>query len=397
MDIDKQKAIALKSYNMTPPDVDVKVRSSWKQWIPFGYANDFTDTLYELYSESELQSAIINNQIKYTYGAGLKEYRSSIFQPNITERWEDFIQKCITDYCIYGAFALQLILNEDGNRFSYFHTPVSQVRLGGFSENNEIETAYLCTNWKRTNNRNVVEIKMWGTEQPKKGERYLMYCKPYDPKNIVYAIPKWASCMNWIAAEIALGVYYHTFIKNNFSANLAITFPNDVEEEKKAELYQMLTDSFGGPDAAGSILLLFGENGTCPNAAPIESVNADVYNQVCDLITKKIITGNRLTSPVLAGISTSDGFASRADETLAAYSLYKLTVIDEIRSFVMNKINYLLTLNGNPRCLTLQDYDLRKEYEGMTESNDQKEKTQIDADEDVNNKDEQIEEDNEQK
>ena len=396
MKLDKENAIALRSYNITPPEIDPKVKASWKQYIPFGYGNDFPDVLYDLYSESELQSAIINNQIKYTYGAGLKDYTASIFQPNIGERWEDFIKKCITDYCIYGAFAVQIVVSESGDRFLYYHTPVNQVRLGGFTEDNQIETAYLATNWKRTNNRNVVEIKMWGVEQPKKGERYLAYFKPYDPKQLVYAIPKWASCMNWIAAEIALGVYYHTFIKNNFSANLAITFPSDIDEDKKQELYQMLTDSFGGPDAAGSILLLFGENGTCPNAAPIESVNADVYNQVCDLITKKIITGNRLTSPVLAGISTSDGFASRADEAIAAYSLYKLTVIDEIREFVMFKINYLLTLNGQPRVLQLQDYDFRAEFEGNTTKNDEKEESQIDADNNANDTEEQIEDGTEQ-
>jgi len=396
MKLDKENSIALRSYNITPPEIDPKVKASWKQYIPFGYGNDFTDVLYDLYSESELQSAIINNQIKYTYGAGLKDYAASIYQPNIGERWEDFIKKCITDYCIYGAFAVQIVVSESGDRFLYYHTPVNQVRLGGFTEDNQIETAYLATNWKRTNNRNVVEIKMWGVEQPKKGERYLAYFKPYDPKQLVYAIPKWASCMNWIAAEIALGVYYHTFIKNNFSANLAITFPSDIDEDKKQELYQMLTDSFGGPDAAGSILLLFGENGTCPNAAPIESVNADVYNQVCDLITKKIITGNRLTSPVLAGISTSDGFASRADEAIAAYSLYKLTVIDEIREFVMFKINYLLTLNGQPRVLQLQDYDFRAEFEGNTTSNDEKEESQIDSDNNANDTEEQIEDGTEQ-
>lgn len=390
MKLDKENSIALRSYNITPPEIDPKVKASWKQYIPFGYGNDFPDVLYDLYSESELQSAIINNQIKYTYGAGLKDYAASIYQPNIGERWEDFIKKCITDYCIYGAFAVQIVVSESGDRFLYYHTPVNQVRLGGFTEDNQIETAYLATNWKRTNNRNVVEIKMWGVEQPKKGERYLAYFKPYDPKQLVYAIPKWTSCMNWIAAEIALGVYYHTFIKNNFSANLAITFPSDIDEDKKQELYQMLTDSFGGPDAAGSILLLFGENGTCPNAAPIESVNADVYNQVCDLITKKVITGNRLTSPVLAGISTSDGFASRADEAIAAYSLYKLTVIDEIREFVMFKINYLLTLNGQPRVLQLQDYDFRAEFEGNIKENDEKEESQIDADNNADNQEEQI-------
>ena len=122
----------------------------------------------------------------------------------------------------------------------------------------------------------------------------------------------------------------------------------------------------------------------------IESVDADLYNSVADLVTKQIVTGNRLTSPTLAGISTSDGFSSRADEIQAAYSLYKITVIDEIRGFIMDKVNYLLQLNGQPRCLVLDDYDLAKELSGMTVQNDEKEAEQIDADEEAKNNEQEI-------
>ena len=384
--------LAQRDYSISQPRIDIKQRAAWRKWVNFGADNLYPNLIYRLYSDSALQSAIINNQIKYTYGAGLKDYEASIFSPNLTERWEEFIRKLITDFAIFGAFAVQIIPNEDMSRFSFYHTPVNQVRLGGYNENNQIEYAYLATDWSRINSSNVVEIKMWGSEQPKKGTRYLMYCKPYNPNELFYAIPKWMSSANWIYASIALGEYYLNYIKNNFSANLAITYPCDLPEEKKEEVYNMLMESFGGSENAGNILLLFGENGAAPTISPIESVNADLYNSVADLITKNIITGNRLTSPTLAGISTSDGFASRADEILASYTLYKLTVIDDIRNFVLEKVNYLLQLNQLPRCLVLDDYDLAKELEGLTASNDVKEEEQVDADSDAENKEEMIEE-----
>ena len=389
---DTSCAIAQRDYSIHQPVIDTKQRASWKNWVAFGGDNLYTDLIYTLYSESALQRAIIDNQIKYTYGAGLREYSASIFTPNLTERWEDFLKKCITDMAIYGAFAVQIIMNEDGNRFSYYHTPVNQVRLGGYNEENIIEKAYLATDWRRISTKSVVEIKMWGSEQPSKGERYLMYCKPYNPNELFYAIPKWMSCANWIAASIALGEYYQNYIRNNFSANLSVTYPCDLDEEKKKEVYEMLTASFGGQSNAGNIVLLFGENGSAPVISSIESVDADLYNSVADLVTKQIVTGNRLTSPTLAGISTSDGFSSRADEIQAAYSLYKITVIDEIRGFIMDKMNYLLQLNGQPRCLVLDDYDLSKELNGMTAQNDEKEAEQIDADEDATNNEQEIDE-----
>ena len=194
-------------------------------------------------------------------------------------------------------------------------------------------------------------------------------------------------------ADIALSKYYLNYIKNNFSANMAIAYPSEPDDEKKAEIYQMLNASFAGEDNAGSILLLFGENGVLPTTNSIESKDADLYENVCDTVLKYIVAGNRLISPILAGLSTKSGFSSKSDEIISAYILYNLTVINEIRSFVLDKINTLLQLNGYPRCLVLQDFDIRKEFEGKTLENDEKEKEMNDTDEDAENKDKAIEED----
>ena len=394
--IDKSKAITQRNYAVELPFIDIKQRARSKQWVNFDYDNLYPARVYNMYKESPLQSAIIENQIKYAYGAGLADYDASIFTPNLTERWEDLIKKALRDYCIFQAMAIQIIPNESMSKFSFYHIPVNQVRLGAYNEDNVIEYAYLATDWSQINNKNVVQIKMWGTEQPQAGERYLWYCKPYDPNELFYAIPKWMSCANWILADIALSKYYLNYIKNNFSSNLAVKYPQEVDDDKKKEIYDMLVASFAGEENAGNILLLFGENGVLPEVGSIESVDADLYNQVTDVVLKYICSGNRLSSPILAGLSTSSGFSSKSDEIIAAYILYKITVIDEIRNFVMDKINFLLQLNGYPRCLTLQDYDFVKEFQGNTIQNDEKEKEQTNTDEDAVNKDEQITEQNEE-
>ena len=390
--INKSKAITQRNYAVDLPYIDIKQRARNKQWVSFDYDNLYPQRVYNMYKESPLQNSIINNQIVYTYGAGLADYSTSIFTPNITEDWSSLIKKCITDMCIFQAFAIQIIPNESMSKFSFYHIPVNQVRLGAYNEENVIEYGYLATDWSQINNKNVVQIKMWGSEQPKAGERYLWYCKPYDPNELFYSIPSWMSCANWILADIALSKYYLNYIKNNFSANMAIAYPNEVDDDKKAEIYEMLNASFAGEDNAGSILLLFGENGVLPTTNSIESKDADLYENVCDTVLKYIVAGNRLVSPILAGLSTHSGFSSKSDEIIAAYILYNMTIIKEIRSFVMDKINTLLSLNGYPRCLVLQDFDIVKEFDGLTRENDEKEREMNDTDEDAENKDTQIEE-----
>ena len=384
--------LAQRDYSVSQPRIDIKQRAAWKRWVSFDYDNLFPKVLYNLYADSPLQASILNNQMKYVYGAGLKDYEASIFQPNLLDRWEDIIKKCITDFCIYGAFSIQVVPSVNGDRLLFYHVPVNQVRLGAYNEENQIEYAYLATDWSRINSSNVVEIKMFGNEQPKQGERYLLYFKEYDPNELFYAIPKWYSAANWILADIALSRYYNNYIRNNFSANLAITYPCDLDEDKKKILYDSLVEAFGGEENAGNIVLLFGENGSNPVISPIESVNADLYQNVCDTVLKYIVSANRLTSPMLAGLNTSSGFSAKSDEIIASYVLYKMTLIDSIREFIMSKINYLLTLNGQPRCLVLQDYDFRSEFEGDTTVNDVKEKEQIDADNNDKDQEEQTDE-----
>lgn len=356
-------------------------------WIRYGINNLYPKEVLDLVNDSPLQKSINESVITYILGAGQEKTDENIYTPNMFETWFELFQKCAIDYVYFGAFAVQAILNESGNRFSFYHTPVDQIRFSQYNENNIIETAYLCTDWSRAQkNRNVVEIPMFGTETPQKGKSYLIYFKPYQPNNYYYPIPEYMSAANYIAADGALARYYVNYIKNNFSANLSLQFPYEPTEEKKQELYKNLMASFGGAENAGNIILLFGQDGQLPSISNVESVNADLYNAVVDVIKSAIISANRLTSPVLAGIGTSTGFSSKSDELIAAATTYRLTVINTKRKFLVDGFNKLLEMNGLNRVFNIIDFDLRNEFEGNTGNNDNVEKEGNNVDEDNNEK-----------
>lgn len=366
-----------KDYSIYQPYID---KSTRRDWVKFGYDNMYPQLCLDLANNSPLQKAILENKLSYMFGAGLAEVKENIYTPNLSESWSELLYKCMTDFVYLNAFAVQCIMSESGNKWLFYHQPVDQIRLGQYNEYNVIEKAYISTNWQRSNRNNIVEIKMWGSEQPKKGERYLMYFKRHQLGEYYYAIPSWMCSANYVAADGALAQYYNNYIRNNFSANLAIKYPCEPDEEKKKQLYQALQESFGGSENAGNILLLFGENGVTPEINAIESVNADLYNSVCDTIKLAIVSANRLTSPILAGISTSSGFSSKSDEIIAATVQYRLTVINSERQFILDKFNDLLNMNGYPRVLSIQDYNLTDEFAGATETNTDKLNEGIGAD-----------------
>lgn len=362
--------ITFRDYTIEKPYIDKMTRSN--TWVKFDYDNLYPERVLELVNSSPLQKSILESKKTYILGAGLAQTEENIYTPNMTETWADLVEKCVTDMVYLNAMAIQCILNESGNRWSFYHQPVTQVRLGNYNEHNFIEKAYLCTDWRKAQrNRNVVEIPMFGSETPQKGKAYLLYFRPEQVGEYYYAIPEFMSASNYIMADGALSQYYNNYIHNNFSANLALRFPTEPTEEKKQELYESLVASFGGAKNAGNILLLFGENGVVPEINSIESVNADLYNSVVDIIKLALVSANRLTSPILAGISTSSGFSSKSDEIIAAYNLYKLTVINQERAFILKCMNKLLEMNGHGRVFKFIDFDIRKEFEGLTEQNDQ--------------------------
>lgn len=361
--------ITQRDFSIEMPFIDKRTR---RNYVKFGWDNSYPQLCLDLANSSPLQKAILENKLSYMFGAGIAETKDNIFTPNLQESWSDLLYKCMIDYVYLNAFAVQVILNESGNRFSFYHQPVDQIRLGQYNDENVIEKSYINTDWKNNNRDQICEIKMWGSETPKKGERYLMYFKRHELGQYYYAIPQWMSAANYIAADAALSQYYNNYVRNNFSANLCLAYPTEPDEDKKKEIYENLQASFGGSENAGNILLLFGENGVLPTISSIESVNADLYNSVVDTVKLAIVSANRLTSPILAGISTSSGFSSKSDEIIAATVQYRLTVINSERQFILNKFNDLLGMNGLPRVLTIQDYNLADEFAGTTEQNTDK-------------------------
>lgn len=380
--------VAFKDYSIGMPYVERVTRNGY---VRFGADNLYPDFVLNLVNSSPLQKAITEAKRTHIIGAGLEKTENPMYTPNLYETWQELFEKCVTDYVYFSAFAIQAILNESGNKWSFYHTPVNQVRFCQYNAKNFIERAYLCTDWSRVQkNRNVAEIDMFGSETPKKGKPYLLYFRKYQPNNYYYAVPEFMSAANYIAADAALSQYYLNYIKNNFSANLSIKFPYEPTDDKKEELYRNLMASFGGADNAGNIILLFGQDGANPEISSIESVNADLYNSVVDIIKSAIISANRLTSPVLAGIGTSTGFSSKSDELIAAFTEYRLTVIADDRKFISDSFNKMLEMNGLARSFNILDFDLRKEFEGETTGNDEVQK------EGQNNEDKKVDENGEQ-
>lgn len=319
-----------------------------KGWINYDTDNLLPQRIIDLNNESAINKAVIENKVTYVCGAGVDPTRY-YGKPNPNESWDILIEKIARDYITFGGFSFQVILNEDGINKSIYHTDFCKIRVGQTNEYGKYLSFFLSNDWKKTTGKDApVEIKAYESEEITKGEPYLFYYKDYQPGLDYYPVPEYFSALNYIEADGLLGKFYRNSINNGFVPSTIITMPSNPSDVQKENFQRDIESSYAGTNGANSIVILWGES---QEVKPVvtsytASNNADLYNNVDEIIFQKIISAHRLTSPTLAGLSGSGNLSGNANEIINSYVLYNSTVINKIRRKILDTLNPFLISNG---------------------------------------------------
>lgn len=330
-----------------------------KGWISYDRDNLLPQRIIELNNNSAINKAVLENKVTYICGDGLQdsEYYG---QPNPTNTWNDLISKLAKDYVTFGGYCFQVILNENGKSMSLYHTDFSKIRVGQINDFGVYLSFFLSNDWKKTVGKYApVEIKAYGSEELTKGTPYLFYYKDYEPSLDYYPIPQYYSALNYIEADGLLGKFYRNSINNGFVPSTIITMPSNPTDKQKEEFQNDIESSYSGANGANSIVVLWGES---QEIKPVvtsytASNNADLYNNVDEIIFQKIISAHRLTSPTLAGLSGSGNLSGNSNEIINSYVLYNETVINTLRRNILSSLN-LFAINNGYKELQIKELDI---------------------------------------
>lgn len=326
-------------------------KKSTRGWINYGDDNNLPQVILDINNQSAVNKSIIDSKVTYICGSGINQ-TSYCGNPNANENWDIFIEKIARDYSTFGGFCFQLIMNENGKSISIFHTDFSKIRIGEVNEYGIPLDYYMSNDWSKTSGQYTpISIKAYGSENIRQGIPYLLYYKDYEPGLDFYPIPQYYSALNYIEADGLLGKFYRNSINNGFAPSVIITIPSNPSEDAKSQFNRDMTETFAGTNGANSIVVLYGESQDVkPTVTPfVASGNADLYNNVNDVIFQKIISAHRLSSPTLAGISGSGNLSGNASEIINSFILYNYTVIHNMRRKILSVINPFIINNGyNP-------------------------------------------------
>jgi hypothetical protein len=119
--------------------------------------------------------------------------------------------------------------------------------------------------------------------------------------------------------------------------------------EERQDIYQELASSFSGVEGAGKFFLSFSQDKEhATEIIPIESANDDYYITLENRISSRILTGHRITSPLLLGIKDigGSGLSNNKDEILVASNHFNSTVIKPIQKVLLRVFDRLIAYYG---------------------------------------------------
>ena len=331
-----------------------------KNWIEYGtddYKNLYPQFIIDLYYNSGTHSAIINATAQMIAGQDItaKETDSvelnakleNFFKnANSKETLHEVIKKCSFDFKLQGGFALNVIYSKSGQVVELYHVPVERLRVGLPNELGRVDKYYICADWSNTRRNKPQEVAAFNPLD-RTTPSQILYTGLYSPNMEMYYTPDYSSACNWALIDQKVSEYHLGNIERGFSGSYFINMNNGVPTaEERLQIERSIEKKFTGSGNAGKFVLSFSDSkDRAAEITPIEVSNADKqYLALQELLVQNIMTGHRVTSPMLLGVKTEGQLGGR-DELMQAFEIYQNTVVKPYQEHILKTLEKILLVN----------------------------------------------------
>jgi hypothetical protein len=347
-------------------------------FISFGSDYGFPIKLIDLMNYSSIHSTCINATVDSIIGNGLTTTNPETldFANYENESWNDIFKKVAKDLKLFGGFALEIIWSKDRTKVAeVYHIDFSYLRAKEKNFRGKVPGYYIWDEWNGINsyvNQSLTDIPFLPTYNPnkKQDEPSQVYVyQAYRPCMRYYPVPDYVGALKVIELDAQIDNFHLNNITNGVVPSLAITTFTNANEEEREAIEIMLRNQYGGTENAGSLIYMDVDSPeNAPVITPIASNGTDVYyTTINDLVTQKILTAHRITSPMMLGIKTEGQLGGRT-ETSEAYLLFTNTVIKPFQQAILDCFDEILKINfGNDYVLGIQQLNLYSDDEEVVD------------------------------
>lgn len=319
----------MKFATVTPHGIivpDVVDKKTSKKYINWGEDNKLPNYLWDNYLSCSNLQAIVNTVVDFVIGEGV----DTVFSQ---EDFADNIQKWVTDYILFGGFAVEGLRNRNGDIAQLNYMNVMNVRV-----DEELTTAFLSNNWGSWSGKSIIELPLY--KEDEKQSHFIYYFRGNITRNI-NPIPLYIASLKSIEILNNVKNFHLNNLNNGFTASSIINL-NDgtIKTRELTEIKKQLEEKYTGSSNAGKFILMNG--GDKDHAATVERLDADNFGdlyQTLDKSSKEDLYVAFRINPILVGVNVQTGFSKEEFEN--AFALYNSTMITPIKNIFIKHFKKL--------------------------------------------------------
>ena len=341
------------------PDI---YESSNGQYIEYGvdaWKNTYPLFLIDLYQNSSTHSAIIKATADMIAGkeiiadkdASLDQLvalNTFINNPNSTENLHDVVKKLALDFKLQGGYCINVIWSNDRKSISEIrHVPVEKVRSGVPNALGVVSEYYVSADWNDTFNNEPQPVPAFNLND-RTHPSQLIYTGLYSPNLNSMFLPDYIAGVNWCLIDKQVADYHLNAIQSGFSGSHIINFNNGTPSRQEQQaLENSIKKKLTGVNGEKLLMTFTDQDVNTPEIHTLSSGdNHDQYISLQELLTQNILTSHRITSPMLMGIKSDNGFGSNANELNDAFEIYHNSVVAPFQNHIKKTLNKIMSVNG---------------------------------------------------
>ena len=318
-------------------------------YVLYGDDNLMPNYLITRFNNSAIHKAIVISKVNQILGDGIVSINNPMASVNLINKKEnvhDVMKKCALDLVLFGGYALNVIWSRDRKTVAeIYHIDFSKVRCGKINpETDEIEKYYYSLDWTNVKKYGVEEYDTFNQEDGEPSQ--ILYYKAYQPNNSYYPVPDYSGALASIEIDVNIKEFHSNNLKNGMLPSLWIDFVNGIpDDDQKRIITRALEEQYSSVNNAGRPIISFNESAELsPKITQIPASSNDGYYQaIYDDIIRSILSGHRISSGELFGISTSGKLGTR-NEIVDHSEFIRKTVIMPYQDELLPTFNKLVSL-----------------------------------------------------
>jgi hypothetical protein len=338
------KLIQLSNY--VRPEI---TESRSREWVLNGKNNEFFKYVIDRYNGSPTNESVINVYRHLLYGKGIRVKGQTDIYKELNEVFNPREQrKCLTDYKMFGMYAMQLIKSKGGTVAAIEHIPINKLGMEKSDDNGVINNVYYCEDWTNTYKYKPKKLPVFNGKMT--SSLMIKLVVPYQVGMFYYANPDYLAGLQYAHIEEEISNFSLNHILNGLSFGYIINFNNgsSITPEQKDEIERRIKLKLTGSPNAGKFIISFNDGKDAEVTIEKLDVN-DAHNQWESLRNDakyQILTSHGVTSPLLFGIESATGFGSNADELNTASKLLQDYQINPKQNVFIEELKGIIELNG---------------------------------------------------